>query len=301
MYLMVNQDTISGLKGNTEAFHDPVCGLNLSGFADLALGEWQGKSVSFCGEGCKARFFNTPAKFQGEPLIKLRGVYKSFRLGIVDVEVLRGLDINIWEGDFVSIVGASGSGKSTVLNLIGLLDLPTSGTIFFKGKDVSKFSDDERALFRTKTFGFVFQQYNLIPWLTAYENATLPLIFSGAEESLFENVRKTFQEVGLKDRMVHRPFELSGGEQQRTALIRALANNPLVVLGDEPTGNLDSTTGQKILDMLVDLSRAQNKTLVIVTHDSSIAEMADEIIGIKDGQMIRDHHMHKKVYAKPAL
>lgn len=297
---MSHPSIISTVNGSPEAFHDPVCGLNLSGFSDLSVGTLDGSDVYFCGEGCKARFFEDPKKFQGEPLIKLRGVHKTFKLGLVDVHVLRGLDINIWEGEFVSIVGASGSGKSTVLNLIGLLDKPSQGTIFFKGKDVSKFSDDERALFRSKTFGFVFQQYNLVPWLTAYENATLPLVFSDAK-SLIGRIETMFAEVGMERRMAHRPFELSGGEQQRTALVRALANDPMVILGDEPTGNLDSATGKKILDMLVDLSRAQKKTLVIVTHDLSIAEMADEIIGIKDGQMVRDHHMHKKTYTAPAL
>lgn len=280
-------------------YYDPVCGLNLFGISDPSVDKKDG-DVFFCGNACRDRFLEDPEKFKGEPLIKLRGVHKSFKLGVVEVQVLRGLDMNIWEGDFISIVGASGSGKSTALNLIGLLDKPTRGTVFFKGKDVSKLSDDERAMFRTKTFGFVFQQYNLIPWLTAYENATLPLIFSG-QTALMGNIQDMFVETGLGERMFHRPFELSGGEQQRTALVRALANNPTVILGDEPTGNLDSETGKKILSMLVELSRKQKKTLIVVTHDSSIAEMADEIIGIKDGQMVRNHHAYKKAYSTPSL
>lgn len=292
---MVEQQIISNSKRPQATLHDPVCGMNISGLPDLTIADWNGQMVSFCGAGCHGRFFDNPEKFQGEPLIKLRGVQKVFRMGIIDVPVLRGLDINIWEGDFVSIIGASGSGKSTVLNLVGLLDKPTSGNIFYKGEDVSALSDDERAVFRSKTFGFVFQQYNLVPWLTAYENAELPLIFAGAVEMAWK-IEKMFEDIGLKDRMSHRPFELSGGEQQRTALLRALANDPHVILGDEPTGNLDSETGKKILEMLVNLNRVEKKTLVVVTHDASIAEMADEIITIRDGVMLRDHHLHKKVY-----
>jgi len=269
--------------------------MDLTGLPDLMTGEWNGTNVSFCGEGCRQRFFENPSKFQGEPLIKLRAVEKVFHLGLVEVPVLRGFDINIWEGDFVSIIGASGSGKSTVLNLIGLLDRPTRGTIFYKGSDVAIFSDEERAEFRSKTFGFVFQQYNLIPWLTAYENATLPLIFAN-RASLVEKLENMSIRLGLKERLTHRPFELSGGEQQRTALLRALANDPAVILGDEPTGNLDSETGKNILNILIELNRNEKKTLIIVTHDASIAEMADEIITVKDGRMLRDHHLHRKIY-----
>lgn len=279
----------------TSIIRDVVCGMNLSGLPDVMAAEWSGKQVSFCGEGCRVRFFENPEKFQGEPLIKLRRVEKIFHLGLVDVPVLHSLDINIWEGDFVSIIGASGSGKSTVLNLIGLLDRPTKGEIYFKGKDVSTFSDDERASFRSKTFGFVFQQYNLIPWLTAYENASLPLIFAEKTE-LLGKLSSMSERLGLKDRILHRPFELSGGEQQRVALLRALANDPTVILGDEPTGNLDSATGKNILEILIELNKKEKKTLIIVTHDASIAEMADEIITLKDGQMLRDHHLHRKVY-----
>lgn len=278
------------------AVRDVVCGMNLTGLPDLTVAEWNSTIVSFCGEGCRQRFFENPSKFQGDPLLIFRSVEKKFYLGVVEVPVLRGLDINIWEGDFISIIGASGSGKSTILNLIGLLDRPTKGQIYFKGKDISIFSDDERAEFRSKTFGFIFQQYNLIPWLTAYENATLPLIFSGKEEALVKKLKEMTVRIGLKDRLMHRPFELSGGEQQRTALLRALANDPSVILGDEPTGNLDSETGKHILEILIELNRKEKKTLIIVTHDPGIAEMADEIITIKDGRMLRDHHLHRKIY-----
>lgn len=292
---MTQEMNIKEATPKEDGIRDMVCGMNLTGLSDLTTADWNNEKVYFCGEGCRERFFENPERFRGEPIIKLRSVEKLFHLGLVEVPVLRGLDLNIWEGDFVSIIGASGSGKSTVLNLIGLLDRPTKGTISFRGKDVSILSDDARALFRSKTFGFVFQQYNLIPWLTAYENASLPLIFSG-EEALLKKLNDMSERLGLKDRMAHRPFELSGGEQQRTALLRALANDPAVILGDEPTGNLDSETGKNILNMLIQLNREEKKTLIIVTHDATIAEMADEIITIKDGRMLRDHRIHKKLY-----
>lgn len=275
---------------------DPVCGMDLEGFADLAQIAYKGNYFSFCGDHCKETFQKDPEKFQGQPLIRLSKVQKIFKTGGTETQVLRGLDFYIWKGDFISIIGASGSGKSTALNMIGLLDRPTSGKIFFKNKDVSSLNDEERAEFRSKTFGFVFQQYNLIPWLTAYENASLPFIFSGdyAKES---GLKIMFEEIGLKERMAHRPTELSGGEQQRVALIRALSNDPEIIIADEPTGNLDSSTGNKILEMLIDLNKKKKKTLIVVTHDADIAEKADRIITVKDGRLARNHHA-KKIYTE---
>ncbi len=275
------------------AVYDPVCGMNLAGMGDLREKEHGGTSYYFCGDGCFERFEDEPERFLGVPLIKLRNISKRYVAGVVEAPVLRGLDLNIWEGDFVAVIGASGSGKSTLLNMLGLLDLPTSGDIFYKGKNIALLKEDERAAFRSTTFGFVFQQYNLIPWLTAYENALVPLIFAGRREQERELAGR-FREVGLGERTHHRPFELSGGEQQRVALVRALANDPSVILGDEPTGNLDSATGHLILEKLIGLNRERGKTLIIVTHDSSIAEQANEIITIQDGRTLRDHHIHKK-------
>jgi ABC-type lipoprotein export system ATPase subunit len=205
--------------------------------------------------------------------------------------VLKGLYLNIWEGDFVVIVGPSGSGKSTTLNMVGLLDTPTSGRIMHKGNDITQLNEDERARMRSKTFGFVFQQYNLIPWLTANENALLPLIFA-AQETNEKMLKHFFDEMLLKDRMEHRPSELSGGEQQRIALLRALVNDPAILLGDEPTGNLDSITGGRILEILIDLHKVHKKTLLIVTHDLNIAKMADQIIAFKDGRLVRNGQFH---------
>ncbi|MBI5742293.1 MAG: ABC transporter ATP-binding protein, partial [Candidatus Niyogibacteria bacterium] len=207
---------------------------------------------------------------------------------------------HIWEGDFVAIIGPSGSGKSTALNMIGLLDKPTAGNIYLRGQDISLLDDDERSARRSETFGFVFQQYNLIPWLTAFENVTLPLIFSG-KPVITDKVNAGFAELGLAERALHRPFELSGGEQQRTALLRALVNDPQIILGDEPTGNLDSATGNKILEILIALNKTRKKTLIIVTHDADIAEKADQVIAFKDGRLVRDHRAHKKTYTERAI
>ena len=275
---------------------DLVCGMDLTEYADVAPISHGEKEFYFCGKGCEDRFKKDPERFQKEPLIKLNNVWKIFKLGGAETKVLRGLNLHIWEGDFVAVIGPSGSGKSTALNMIGLLDRPTSGHIFLNGEDASLLNDDKRAELRSKTFGFVFQQYNLIPWLTAYENAILPLIFSGKNDT--EKLDAHFKEVGLKERLTHRPFELSGGEQQRAALLRALANDPEIILGDEPTGNLDSATGNKILEMLIDLNKTHKKTLIIVTHDADIAEKANQVIAFMDGQLARNHQAHKKTYTE---
>lgn len=282
---------------NEQSKTDLVCGMDLAEFIKVIKTSYKGKLFYFCGKYCKDKFEKDPEKFQKEPLIKLSNVWKIFKMGETETKVLRGLDLYIWEGDFVVIIGASGSGKSTSLNMIGLLDRPTSGKVFLKSKDISLLKDEERAELRSKTFGFVFQQYNLIPWLTAYENITLPLIFS--RKHIEKNkLEARFQEIGIKERMTHRPFELSGGEQQRVALLRALANDPEIILGDEPTGNLDSATGNKILEMLIDLNKVHKRTLIIVTHDADITEKADQIITLKDGQMVGEHQFHKKIYTE---
>lgn len=265
---------------------DPVCGMEL-----------EESDANFCGDFCAQRFKKNPKKFSGEPLISLINVHKIFDLGGVKTAALNGLSLRIWPGDFVAIIGASGSGKSTALNMIGLLDKPTSGKIIIKSKDISLIKDEEKARLRSETFGFVFQQYNLIPWLSAYENVSLPVIFAGRTINA-EKIKKEFQNIGLKERTNHRPFELSGGEQQRTALLRALANDPEIIIGDEPTGNLDSQTGNKILEMLINLNKNNKKTLIIVTHDTDIAEKADQILAIKDGQLIKNHQGYKKIYTE---
>lgn len=276
--------------------YDPVCGMDVTKLSDKQEVEYRGKKRYFCSESCKQHFVSVPDKYEGEPLIAMRGIWKVFMMGDSKIEVLRGLDLNIWEGDFVTIIGASGSGKSTALNMMGLLDRPSRGKIYFQGRDVESWSEEERASMRAKTFGFVFQQYNLISWLTAYENVTLPLIFSGKRRT--EEIKKKFTEAGLSQRMGHRPTEMSGGEQQRVALLRSLVNDPQVILGDEPTGNLDSKTGDLVLKMLIGLNKRQGKTLVVVTHDVDIAEQADQVIALRDGTLLPDHRAHKAVYTE---
>ncbi|PIS39209.1 MAG: lipoprotein-releasing system ATP-binding protein LolD [Candidatus Nealsonbacteria bacterium CG08_land_8_20_14_0_20_38_20] len=274
---------------------DPVCGMDLSEAADFVEVLYKERAFYFCSDYCRERFEKNPEKFQREPLLKLSNIWKIFKLGNMETQVLKGLSINIWKGDFTAIIGASGSGKTTVLNMLGLLDRPSSGRIFLEGKDVSLLKDEEGAGLRSKKFGFVFQQYNLMPWLTAYENITLPVVFAGKNINS-ERLEKQIQETGLLERMTHRPFELSGGEQQRVALLRALSNDPEIILGDEPTGNLDSATGNKILELLTNLNKIQKKTLVIVTHNADIAEKADQIIALKDGRLVKNHQTQRKMY-----
>lgn len=278
---------------------DPVCGMNLAETRDFSEATVKGEKFYFCSDICAARFKGNPEKFQGEPLIHLHDVWKIFGVGETKTEVLRGINIHIWKGDFTAIIGASGSGKSTLLNMIGLLDRPTSGGLFLDGRGISDIPADERGELRSKKFGFVFQQYNLVPWLTAYDNALLPLIFaSDRDGGKRESLAGKFREIGLGERMTHRPTQLSGGEQQRVALLRALANDPEIIIGDEPTGNLDSATGNKILEMLIDLNKKEKKTLIIVTHDADIAEKADQIITLRDGKTIPGQLAHKKIYTE---
>ena len=272
---------------------DLVCGMTVEGLARKIEGTYRGKTYQFCSTQCLARFKKDPKKYFGTPPLELHNVWKVFDTGGVETQALRGFDLHVWEGDFLAIIGASGSGKSTVLNMIGLLDRPSKGQIFVRGKDVSKLAEDERARLRSEIFGFVFQQYNLIPWLSAYENVLLPLIFADRPFDR-KKIEREFDQFGLKERMTHRPHELSGGEQQRTALLRALANRPEIFLGDEPTGNLYSATGAKILDRLIDLNKREKKTLIIVTHDAAIADLADQIIAVKDGKSVQNHESRRK-------
>lgn len=278
-------------------FTDPVCGMHFKDTVDGEQFEYNHMTYYFCGPFCLQRFKKTPERFVGTPLIELRDIWKIFPMGITETPVLEDVHLRIWEGDFVVIIGQSGSGKSTLLNMLGLLDRPTHGSVILNGQNLENVSEAERALLRSQTFGFVFQQYNLIPWLTAYENVTLPRIFANTQKTT-DGLEESFRDIGMFERMHHRPTQLSGGEQQRVALLRALANNPTIIIGDEPTGNLDSATGDKILTMLINLNKQENKTLIIVTHDIDIAERADQIITIKDGHIVIDHHIYKKMYTE---
>ncbi|MFH0961770.1 MAG: ABC transporter ATP-binding protein [archaeon] len=223
-----------------------------------------------------------------QPILRLERVWKAYRMGETELNALREISLEIMKGEFVSIIGASGSGKSTLMNLMGCLDLPSRGSIYLKGKDISTLGESELAAFRGKTIGFVFQQYNLIHSMSALENVLLPLEFQEAAAGIADKrAREVLGLVGLSDRLGNRPSQLSGGQQQRVSVARSLANDPEIILADEPTGALDSATGRDILELLRRLWKEQGKTVILVTHDISLAKYAEKIIELKDGKIIR--------------
>ena len=223
-----------------------------------------------------------------EHLIELKDVYKIYQMGEETVHALDGVDITIDQGEFVAIVGSSGSGKSTAMNIIGCLDVPTRGSYHLGGVDVSTMDDDRQAEIRNKMLGFIFQQYNLIPKLTVLENVELPLLYAGVPaQERRERAVRSLERVGLAGKQKNLPSQLSGGQQQRVSIARALAGNPSVILADEPTGALDSHTGREVLGFLKKLNR-EGDTVVLITHDNSIAVKADRIIRLQDGKVIYD-------------
>lgn len=216
-------------------------------------------------------------------IIEFRDVYKVYSLGRREVRALNGLSVGIEPGEFVAVIGPSGSGKSTFLHLAGGLDLPTSGEVWIDGQNTAALSDRDLTLLRRRSIGFVFQAFNLVPTLTALENTVLPALLNGGRfADLRPKAEALLDRVGLKDRVTHRPEELSGGQLQRVAIARALINEPPLLLADEPTGNLDSVTGQEILELLRDIG--SGRTLIIVTHDAKVAAQASRVIEIKDGR-----------------
>jgi putative ABC transport system ATP-binding protein len=227
-------------------------------------------------------------------VIKTLELTKVYEMGSEQVHALRGVDVEIHKGEYVAIMGPSGSGKSTLMNLIGCLDSPTSGKYWLAGRLVSDLDDDELAFIRNKEIGFVFQTFNLLPRATALHNVELPLIYNGtpAEERI-EKAKKALERVDLMDRMTHKPNELSGGQRQRVAIARALVNSPSIVLGDEPTGNLDSKTGEEIMALFENLHK-QGNTIILVTHENDIAQHAHRVIHIRDGKIASDEAVVKK-------
>ena len=225
-------------------------------------------------------------------LIELKDIYKIYHMGEETVHALDGINLTVDQGEFVAIVGSSGSGKSTAMNIIGCLDVPTSGSYHLGGVDVSTMDDDQQAEIRNKMLGFIFQQYNLLPKLNLMENVEVPLVYAGisrAERHI--RAREVLEQVGLGDKLKNRPNQLSGGQQQRVSIARALVRNPPVILADEPTGALDSHTGREVLGLLQQLHK-QGHTVVLITHDNSIAVQADRIIRLEDGQVVYDGDSH---------
>ncbi len=223
-----------------------------------------------------------------EALIRLHGIKKSFYIDTPnELEILHGLDIKINEGEFVSIVGASGSGKSTLMNIMGILDRPTEGEYMLNGVDVCRAKDHELSHIRNKQIGFVFQTYNLVARTSALQNVELPMLYAGVRRGQRrERAAELLDMVEMTDRMTHRPDELSGGQKQRVAIARAMANDPAIILADEPTGALDSKTGRKIMDIFHMLNKEKGKTIILITHSPELAEETDRIITLRDGEIV---------------
>jgi len=228
---------------------------------------------------------------KSKPIIDIRNVWKVYEMGTTKVYALRGMDFSIKKGEFVAIMGPSGSGKSTAVNMVGALDLPTRGQIYLEGQNIAHLSESDLAQIRGRKIGFVFQQFNLIPTLNALENVALPMIFQGkTREKRIKRSVDLLKMVGLGDRLYHKPTELSGGQQQRVAMARALSNNPDIVLADEPTGNLDTKTGEMLIKLLCKLHTCEKKTIIMVTHDEYVAKYAQRTAYLRDGKIIRGGH-----------
>ena len=218
-------------------------------------------------------------------VIRVENLTKVYQMGEIEVHALRGVSFSVHPGEVLAIMGPSGSGKSTLMNMIGCLDIPTDGDYYLEGELVSTLNDDELATVRNQKIGFVFQKFNLLPRATALANVELPLRYAGITNERSEMAQDALEAVGLGDRIQHQPNELSGGQQQRVAIARALVNNPAIILADEPTGNLDSTSGDEIKKLLLDLNHNNGTTLIIVTHDPEVAEIAERVIHLRDGMI----------------
>ena len=230
-------------------------------------------------------------KSDKKTIIQLKNVWKTYYMGEVSLDVLKGVNVEINRGEFVVIIGPSGSGKSTMMNQVGVLDTPTKGQILLKGTDIATLSESDLAQLRGKTIGFVFQQFNLIPTLTALENVTLPTIFQNTPEvERIKRAEMLLTRMGIGDRMHHRPNELSGGQQQRVAIARSLVNDPEIILADEPTGNLDSKSGKQVMEMLARLHTEEGKTVILVTHDTDLVKYSQKTIHLKDGEVLKIDH-----------
>lgn len=231
-------------------------------------------------------------------IIQLENIQKSYYLGKQELKVLKGITLEVFKNEYVALMGPSGSGKSTLMNILGCLDSPTTGRYILNNSDVSKMADDDLAEVRNKEIGFVFQQFNLLPRLTAAENVALPLIYNGTSKKIrMEQALEMLRRVGLEDRSHHKPNELSGGQNQRVAIARALVNNPSIILADEPTGNLDSKTSVEIMHIF-DKIQSDGNTVILVTHEEDIANYAHRIIRLLDGNIESDHYKKESLLAE---
>ncbi len=231
------------------------------------------------------------------PLIRVEGLRKEYHVGDMTVRALRGVELSIERGSFIAVIGASGSGKSTFMNILGLLDQPTAGRYLLRDEDVSGIDRDRRAVIRNRTIGFVFQSFNLLPRTSALENVELPLLYNGAHRPTAERharAQELLTAVGLGDRAQHTPAQLSGGQQQRVAIARALVNEPELLLADEPTGNLDSRTSVEIMEILQRLNRERGLSVVLITHETDIAEYAERVVAFRDGQVLKDEPVTRR-------
>ena len=239
---------------------------------------------------------------KSEPMIRLENVYKTYDLGEIQVQALRGVSLEVRAGEFVAVMGPSGSGKSTVMNILGCLDRPTKGRYFLDGVDVSGMSKDELARIRNKKLGFVFQQFNLLSRTSALENVELPTVYAGIKpEERTRRAMESLTRVGLADRAGHHPSQLSGGQQQRVAIARGLVNQPAILLADEPTGNLDSRTSIEIMEILQTLNDEQGLTIVLVTHEADIAQFTKRNLEFRDGKLKRDKLVEERLIAREVL
>jgi putative ABC transport system ATP-binding protein len=227
------------------------------------------------------------------PLIEIQEVFKTYRMGSVEVHALNGVDLRVDNGEFVAIMGASGSGKTTLMNIIGCLDLPSGGAYFLDGVDVRRLNDNELAAIRNRKIGFVFQSFNLIPRSSAVHNVEMPLIYAGVTSGRRERALNALDSVGLADRARHQPSELSGGQQQRVAIARALVTEPALLLADEPTGNLDSESSLEIMGLLQELNE-EGRTVVLITHEDEVAAFAQRVVRLKDGLVVSDERQSRK-------